>query len=154
MNRKPATRLRPEAQRHGESRGFVAGLDYITGLPPDNDGNTAVLGMAIASRKKGQSVAWYEPVKSHSGDDAVDAFKECEFRLSMIFPPGKFKLSRVHSDCELSLIGPLNSYLKERQIWPTRTEGYDHNGNAVVESRDRVLLKGLRCALLTAAGRA
>ena len=74
--------------------------------------------------------------------------------LSMMFPPGEFKLSRVHDDCELSLIGPLSSHLKERQIWPTRTEGYDHNGNAVVEGRNRVLLKGLRCALLIVAGRA
>ena len=118
MNRKPATRLKPDAERHGESRGLVAsaGLDYITGLPADNDGNTAVLGMVIASRKKGQSVAWYEPVKSHSGDDAIAAFKECEFRLSMMFSKGEFKLTRVHSDCELSLIGPLRGFLKERHI--------------------------------------
>ena len=60
----------------------------------------------------------------------------------------------MHSDCELSLIGPLREHLKERQIWPTNTEGYDHNGNAVVENRNRVLLKGLRCSLATAAGRA
>ena len=39
-------------------------------------------------------------------------------------------------------------------MWPTQTEGCDHNGNAVVESRNRVLLKGLRCSLSTVAGRA
>ena len=50
-------------------------------------------------------------MKSHSGDDAIAAFKECEFRLSLMFPPGEFKLARVHSDCELSLIGPLREYL-------------------------------------------
>ena len=71
-----------------------------------------------------------------------------------MFPPGEFKLARVHSDCEKSLIGPLCELLKARGIWPTNTEGYDHNGNAVVEARNRVLLKGLRCALSTAAGRA
>ena len=154
ITRKPATRLKPNAQRHAEHRGLVAGVDYVTGLPVDNDGNTAVLGVVIASREKGQSVAWYHPVKSHSGDDAIAAFKECEFRLSLMFPPGEFKLARVHSDCELSLIGPLREFLKGRQIWPTQTEGYDHNGNAVVENRNRVMLKGLRCALSTAAGRA
>ena len=152
--RKKANRLKPDAQRHSESRGLIAGVDYITGLPVDNDGNTAVLGVVIASREKGQSVAWYHPVKSHSGDDAIAAFKECEFRLSLMFPPGEFKLARVHSDCEKSLIGPLCELLKARGIWPTNTEGYDHNGNAVVEARNRVLLKGLRCALSTAAGRA
>ena len=99
-------------------------------------------------------MAWYHPVKSHSGDDAIAAFKEYEFRLSMMFPPGEFKLARVHTDCELSLIGPLREHLKERQIWPTQTEGYDHNGNAAVESRTRVLLKGLRFSLSTAVGRA
>ena len=113
-----------------------------------------MLGVVIASREKGQSVAWYHPVKSHSGDDAIAAFKECEFRLSLMVPPGEFKLARVHSDCEKSLIGPLCELLKARGIWPTNTEGYDHNGNAVVEARNRVLLKGLRCALSTAAGRA
>ena len=57
-------RLKPDAKRHAESRGHVGGLDYITGLPPDNDGNTAVLGLVVASRTAGQSVAWYQPVKS------------------------------------------------------------------------------------------
>ena len=51
MARKPATRLKPTAQRHVESRGLVAGVDYVTGLPIDNDGNTAVLGVVIASQK-------------------------------------------------------------------------------------------------------
>ena len=144
--------MKPDAKRHAESRGHVGGLDYITGLPPDNDGNTAVLGLVVASRTAGQSVAWYQPVKSHSGDDAIAAFNECEFRISLMFPPGEFKLARVHSDCEPSLIGPLCKLLKSRGIWPTRTEGYDHNGNAVVENRNRTLLKGLRATLYTATG--
>ena len=58
MARKPATRLKPTAQRHVENRGLIAGVDYVIGLPVDNDGNTAVLGVVIASQK-GQSVAWY-----------------------------------------------------------------------------------------------
>ena len=53
ITRKPATRLKPNAQRHAEHRGLVAGVDYVTGLPVDNDGNTAVLGVVIASREKG-----------------------------------------------------------------------------------------------------
>ena len=32
LTRKPAHILSPDAQRHGESRGHVDGLDYITGL--------------------------------------------------------------------------------------------------------------------------
>ena len=74
-------------------------------------------------------------------------------------PPGEFKLARVHSDCEKSLwlftvIGPLGLYdlLKSRGIWPTNTEGYDHNGNAVVGNRNRVLQQGVRSALVTATG--
>ena len=150
LTRKPARRLKPDAQRRAESRGHVGGIDYITGLPPDNDGNTAVIGLVIASREKGQSVGWYKPVKSHSGEDAIEAFKECEFRVSMMFPPGEFKLARVHSDCEPSLIGPLADYLKSKGVWPTRTEGYDHNGNAIVENRNRTMMKGLRTVLYTA----
>ena len=88
-----------------------------------------------------------QPVKSHSGDDAIAAFKECEFRVSMMFPPGEFKLARVHSDCEKSLIGPLCDMLKARGIWPTNTEGYDHNGNAVVENRNRTLQQGRALAI-------
>jgi hypothetical protein len=152
LTRTPARRLKSDAKRHGESRGLVAGIDYVTGLPADNDGNTAVFGLVVASRTKGQSVAWYQPVKSHSGDDAIAAFKECEFRVSLMFPPGEFKLARVHSDCEKSLIGPLCALLKSRGIWPTNTEGYDHNGNAVVENRNRVLQQGVRSALVTATG--
>ena len=152
LTRKLAYRLKPDAKRHAKSRGHVDGLDYITGLPPGNDGNTAVLGLVVASRTAGQSVAWYQPVKSHSGDDAIAAFNECEFRISLMFPPGEFKLARVHSDCEPSLIGPLCKLLKSRGVWPTRTEGYDHNGNAVVENRNRTLLKGLRATLYTATG--
>ena len=152
LTRTPARRLKPEAKRTAESRGYVAGIDYITGLPPDNDGNTAVFGLVVASRQKNQSVAWYQPVKSHSGDDAIAAFKECEFRVSMMFPPGEFKLARVRSDCEKSLIGPLCAMLKARGIWPTNTEGYDHNGNAVVENRNRTLQQGVRAALVTATG--
>ena len=49
MNRRKAERLSPSATRVGEERGYVAGLDYITGLPPDNDGNTAILGFVVAS---------------------------------------------------------------------------------------------------------
>ena len=147
MTRKPATRLKPDAQRRGESRGHVAGVDYITGLPPDNDGNTAILGVVVASRKDKQSVSWYQPVKSHSGADAIDAFKECEMRIALMFPPGEFKLARVHSDCEPSLIGPLREYLRDRLLWPTRTEGYDHNGAAVVENRNRTVMRGLRTVL-------
>ena len=152
LTRTPARRLKPEAKRKAESRGHVAGIDYITGLPPDNDGNTAVFGLVVASREKNQSVAWYQPVKSHSGEDAIAAFKECEFRVSLMFPPGEFKLARVHSDCEKSLIGPLCDGLKARGIWPTNTEGYDHNGNAVVENRNRTLQQGVRAALVTATG--
>ena len=45
MARKPATRLKPTAQRHVESRGFIAGVDYVTRLQVDNDGNIVVLGV-------------------------------------------------------------------------------------------------------------
>ena len=34
----------------------------------------------------------------------------------------------------------------------TRTEGYDHNGAGVVENRNRIMLKGVRSALLGATG--
>jgi hypothetical protein len=152
LARRKAVRLSPTAERAGESRGYVAGLDYMTGLPPDNDGNTALLGMVVASRKDGKSVAWYQPVKTHSGPDAIAAFTECEHRISLMFAIGEFKLSRVHSDCEPSLIGSLVTHLKSRDLWMTRTEGYDHNGAGVVENRNRILLKGVRSALLTATG--
>ena len=55
LTRTPARRLKPEAKRRSESRGHVVGIDYITGLPPDNDGNTAVFGLVVASREKNQS---------------------------------------------------------------------------------------------------
>ena len=152
LARRKAVRLSPTAERAGESRGYVAGLDYMTGLPPDNDGNTALLGLVVASRKDGKSVAWYQPVKSHSGPDAIAAFTECEHRISLMFALGEFKLSRVHSDCEPSLIGSLVKHLKSRDLWMTRTEGYDHNGAGVVEDRNRTLLKGVRSGLLTATG--
>ena len=62
LTRTPAAHtLKANAKRHGESRGLVAGIDYITGLPADNDGNTAVFGLVVASREKGQSIAWYQP---------------------------------------------------------------------------------------------
>ena len=156
MTRKPATRLEPTAQRHVESRRLIAGVDYVTGPPVGNDGNTAVLGVVMASRRKGQPVAWYHPVKSHSGDGAIAASKECDFRLSLMFSPGESKLARVHSGCGLPRppIGTLREHLKGRQMWPTQIEGYGHNENAVVESRNKVLLKGLTCPLSTAAGRA
>ena len=130
----------------------MVGMDYITGLPADNDGNTAAVSLAVASRAEGKSVAWYHPVKTHTGDDAIAAFIECEFRLSQMFPPGEFKIARVHCDCEPSLIGPLAAYLKSRQIWPTKTEGYDHNGAAVIENRNRTTMKGLRATLYTTTG--
>ena len=154
LTRKPARKSKPNARRHGDTRGYVTGLDFITGLPPDNDGNTAALGLVVAPdwMDGGKSVAWYQPVKSHSGDDTIAAFEECEFQISRMFAPGKFKISRVHSDCEPSLIGPLARKLKLRGIWPTKTEGYDHNGNAVIEGRNKLVQRGIRSVLITATG--
>lgn len=152
LSRKPATKSKPSSRHQGDSRGYVTGLDYITGFPADNDGNTAALGLVVAPKGGGRSVAWYQPVTSHSGSDAIAAFNECEFQISRMFPPGEFKISRVHSDCEPSLIGPLAAVLKARGIWPTNTEGYDHNGNAVVEGRNKLVQRGIRSALITATG--
>ena len=72
-------------------------------------------------------------MKSHSGPDAITAFTECEHHVSLMFPLGEFKLSRVHSDCEPSLIGSLVKHLKSRDLCMTRIEGYNHNGAGVVE---------------------
>ena len=122
MSRKLARRLKPDARRHGEDRGLVVGMHYITGLPADNDGNIAAVGLAVASRAEGKLVAWYHPVKPHSGDDVIAAFKECEFRLSQLFPPGEFRIARVHCDCEPSLIGPLiDKYGQPKQKGTTTT---------------------------------
>ena len=49
LTRTPTHRLKANAKRHGESRGLVAGIDYITGLPADNDGNAAAFGLVVAS---------------------------------------------------------------------------------------------------------
>ena len=116
----------------------------------------ALWSMVVAPKGGGKSVAlWHgtmQPAKSHSGSDAIAAFDECEFQISRMFSPGEFRISRVHSDCEPSLIGPLAAKLKARGIWPTNTEGYDHNGNAVVEGRNKLVQRGIRSALITATG--
>ena len=66
-----------------------------------------------------------------------------------IFNPAQ---PHTYIDCEPSHIGPLCKLLKSRGIWPTRTEDYGHNGNTVVEYRNRALLKGLQARLYTATG--
>ena len=51
-----------------------------------------------------------------------------------------------------SFMGKLGEYALEHQWLKTTTEGYDSNGNAIVERRNEKLDQGLRTLLLQATG--
>ena len=59
---------------------------------------------------------------------------------------------RFHSDQDSSFMGSVKKYA-ESQVWlKTDTGGYDSNGAAKVERRNRKLSAGLRAILLGATG--
>ena len=112
----------------------------------------AQLGWCWSWRGSQGGVGEVVKVKTRSGAEALQAYKDCTAQMLLNYPVGT-KISRVHSDCEKSLIGgPLLEYLQLQGVWPTETEGYDHNGNAVVESRIKQLNRGLRAVLLDSTG--
>ena len=144
----PSTRCSQDDKKDGSDRGLVLGMDYKVGLPIDKDGNTGVLVVVAAGSGVGEAVK----VKTRSGAEALQAYKDAAARVLLHYPVGT-KVSRVHSDCEKSLIaGPLLEHLKAEGVWPTETEGYDSNGNAIVESRIKQLNRGVKAVLLDATG--
>jgi hypothetical protein len=123
-------------------------MDYLVGLPEDKDGNTRFIVLVAAGAGVGAGV----PVKTRGGPEALECYKRCSQRLLLSYPVGTV-ISRVHSDCEKSLIaGPLLEHLKNQGVWPTETEGYDHNANAVVEVRIKQLSRAVRASLLDCTG--
>ena len=57
---------------------------------------------------------------------------------------------RFHSDMDKSFMGDVMTYIQERSWLQTTAEGYDSNGNAIVERRTEKLEHGLRALLLEA----
>jgi hypothetical protein len=62
-------------------------------------------------------------------------------------------IARVHSDGERSFVGgQLREHLETTNVWPTTTEGYDHNANATAESVIKQLSRAVRASLLDCTG--
>ena len=156
MVRAAAKRRGNSATHTGADRGLTGGLDFIVNLPPDNNGCVSALGLTVSGvNANGErfTVAHYQPVKGHTADEAVKAYDTCESAVLLLKCKPGAVVGRVHSDCDPTLLGEkLVSHLRNKGVWQTSTEGYDHNGNAAIESRNRQVQAGMRSSLLTATG--
>ena len=147
----PSRRGDPKAAKAGAERGLVVGSDYIVGLPESKNGMNAVFVMVATGEAHVVSAV---ACKDRSGKVALEVYKEAAAKLLRNFPIGT-EIARFHTDGEKSFIGgELKSYLKEgpRNIWPTKTEGYDHNANAFAESVIKQLSRSVRAGLLECTG--
>ena len=59
---------------------------------------------------------------------------------------------RFHSDIEKSFLGDVYAFIEDKAWLKTTTEGYDSNGNSVVEMRNKKLNQALRGMLIDATG--
>jgi hypothetical protein len=59
---------------------------------------------------------------------------------------------RFHSDIEKSFLGDVYAFIEDKAWLKTTTEGYDSNGNSVVERRNKKLNQALRAMLVDATG--
>ena len=145
--RKEPHRYRKEAEQKFDGLDFT--FDYITGLPPDNDGNIAAFHMEEAQHELGSVV----PCKTRSEDEALASFHEAMADILSRLPLEKRVVRSVHSDNEkASVFGKLMHFIREKHWHKTLTEPYDHNGNARLEGRNRRLKRVWRAFLMTATG--
>ena len=59
---------------------------------------------------------------------------------------------RFHSDIEKSFLGDVHAFIEDKAWLKTTTEGYDSNGNSIVERRNKKLNQALRGMLIDATG--
>ena len=124
-------------------------VDFITGLPRDNDGNTNAFNVDEATHDLGYII----PTASRSGADTLQNFKVAVQKIFAMVPKEKRFIKCVHSDMEKSVIGAeLHQYILDNHWNQTRTEGYDHNAAARVENRNKRVKKQWRKFLLHATG--
>ena len=128
---------------------MVLTVDFITGLPRDNDGNTNAFNVDEATHDLGYII----PTASRSGADTLQNFKVAVQKIFAMVPKEKRFIKCVHSDMEKSVIGAeLHQYILDNHWNQTRTEGYDHNAAARVENRNKRVKKQWRKFLLHATG--
>jgi len=93
------------------------------------------------------------PTKHRSEDETLECFKKAHQDIFSRLPMGRRVVRSVHSDNEKSAIfGKLMQYIRDNHWRQSRTEPYDHNGNARAEGRNRRLKFVWKAYLLHATG--
>ena len=149
ITRKPAKRKVPNRYRDQKFDGLVFSVDYFTGMPEDNDGNTCAFVVDEATHDLGYLL----PCKSRGEEEALDSFLKCIQKIMAKLPKEKRVVKTVHSDIESSVVGAkVARYIKDKQWNQTNTAGYDSNANARVENRIKRVKRLFRAYLLQATG--
>ena len=124
------------------------GIDLVGPLQTDVDGNQWVLngvevkhGLGAARASPGKSVVQLLPL-----------VKEIVAEIRAHCGLGQQVMLRLHSDIDQSLMGEITAWVQSQSGIRTTTEGYDHDGNAFVESRNAKMKQTMRACLLGATG--
>ena len=146
ITKQPSKQKEPNKYRNAEFDGLVVSVDFITGLPRDNDGNTCGFHVDEVT----QDLGYIIPCRTQNLGDILNNFKTAIQKLCELVPKKKRHIKTMHSiNLENSFIGDeLAQYIKDNHWSRTTTKGYDHNAAARIENRNRRIKKHWRKFLL------
>ena len=124
------------------------GFDLIGPMVESNNGNVYKLVGCEAHTGYGHSVG----LKDKSSKTVLRGVQAILARIRVAHNKTDKVSVRFHSDKDKSFMGEVETYIQEQPWLQTMTEGYDSNGNAIVERRNEKLDQGLRALLLEATG--
>ena len=123
-------------------------FDLIGPMVESNNGNVYKLVGCEAHTGYGHSVG----LKDKSSKTVLRGVQAILARIRVAHNKTDKVSMRFHSDKDKSFMGEVETYIQEQPWLQTMTEGYDSNGNAIVERRNEKLDQGLRALLLEATG--
>ena len=129
-------------------RDLEVGFDLIGPLVESNDGNTYKLVGGCATTGVGCSRGIPDKKSATIMPHVISMLSEMRQHHNH---PDTVTM-RFHTDVDKSFDGILGRYALDNAWLRTTTEGYDSNGNAIVERRNEKLNQGLRTLLLQATG--
>jgi hypothetical protein len=124
------------------------GIDLVGPLTADPDGNVWILN--AVETKYGIGAA--EPSKTKENKELLPKVKQIVNRVMELCKVKDKVNLRLHSDLDQSLLAEIRQWVVGFGGKRTTTEGYDHDGNSRIESRNAKMKQAMRVMLLDSAG--
>ena len=124
------------------------GIDLVGPLTADPDGNVWILN--AVETKYGIGAA--EPSKTKENNELLPKLKQIVNRVMELCKVKDKVNLRLHSDLDQSLLAEIRQWVVGFGGKRTTTEGYDHDGNSRIESRNATMKQAMRVMLLDSAG--